>query len=477
MAVDNFAGKDSSLSVLAMALGRAPEPLEARPGLLESSATGIPDFSQLLENRPLSRVQVRTLVLIGCLVLMDGFDVQAVGFVAPALVRAWRLQPAELGPVFSAGLFGMLLGSTTLSLVADRVGRRPVLIGSTLFFTVCVSSTAAAGTVPQLIILRCLTGFGIGGVMANAVTLASEYCPAARRASLLLLISCGFTAGAMLGGVISGVLIPRTGWASVFIVGGLLPIVIVPWLFRELPESLPFLAAVSDRGRLRYWLARLNPHSAALPEFAACPPKGPRIKVSVLELFRSGRGRHSVLLWCISFANLLNLFFLSSWLPLLAGRMGYSDSQSVMIGVCLQLGGLLGALTLGPLIDRFGFYRVLGPAFALGAVTIAAIGWPGLALAVLFAMVLIAGACIVGGQPGINTLAACLYPVQFRATGVGWCLGIGRAGSIAGPVLAAQLLARNATVDTLFLIAAVPASLSALSVYAMSRLRPSTNGV
>jgi AAHS family 4-hydroxybenzoate transporter-like MFS transporter len=436
------------------------------------------DIARLIDSRRLSSFQIRVFVLIGCLVLLDGFDVQAIGFVAPALVRAWHLEPQVLGPVFSAGLLGMLAGAMSWSLVADRIGRRPVLIACTFFFAACMLATAMAQSVTQLAALRFLTGFGIGGVMANAVTLASEYCPATRRASLLMVISCGFTAGAILGGVITAVLLPRAGWPAVFVVGGLLPLVLAPILLRELPESLYFLASTSNRAKLNYWLARLRLQTQIVPPniqrdqpdaaAAALGSDSPRAKISVVELLREGRGKISLLLWCVSFANLLNLYFLSSWLPLLASRMGYSDRLSVLVGVTLQLGGIAGALVLGPLIDRRGFYRVLAPAFALGAVVIATIGRPSLPLTILFGAVFLAGVCVVGGQPGINALAASLYPTRLRATGVGWCLGIGRAGSITGPIVAAQLIARDLGPETLFLFAAVPAVLSFMTMWGMS---------
>ena len=444
----------------------------------DTPSSGV-DIAQLIDSRTLSSFQIRVFVLIGCLVLLDGFDVQAIGFVAPALVRAWNLEPQALGPVFSAGLLGMLVGAMIWSLVADRIGRRPVLIACTFFFAVCMLATALAQSVTQLAALRFLTGFGIGGVMANAVTLASEYCPAARRASLLMVISCGFTAGAILGGVIAAALLPHAGWPWVFVVGGLLPLGLAPILLRELPESLYFLASMPTRAKLDYWLARLRlqadlvrsniqrddqPDAAVASRGSDSTP----VKVSVVELLRAGRGKLSLLLWCVSFANLLNLYFLSSWLPLLSSRMGYSDRLSVLIGVTLQLGGIAGALTLGPLIDRWGFYRVLAPAFAVGAIVIATIGHPSLQLSMLLGAVFLAGVCVVGGQPGINALAASLYPTRLRATGVGWCLGIGRAGSITGPMVAAHLIARNLGPQTLFLCAAVPAVLSFMTVWGMS---------
>jgi AAHS family 4-hydroxybenzoate transporter-like MFS transporter len=431
------------------------------------------DIAALINRQPLAAFQIRVLVLIGCLVLMDGFDVQAIGFVAPALLRSWHLEPAALGRIFGAGLLGMLAGSTSLGMLADRIGRRPVLIGATFFFAVCALATAATRSVPEMLALRFLTGLGIGGVMANAVTLASEYCPDTRRASLLMGLSCGFTAGAILGGLLAAVLIPRAGWQSVFIAGGLLPLGVAVLLIRELPESLYLLLARrADRGRIEHWLKRLAPELAVPPTAPTAGPVLPESaagKSSVLDLFRAGQGLRSLLLWAVSFTNLLNLFFLSNWLPLLATRMGYSDSLGVVLGTLLQAGGILGALTLGPLIDRLGFYRVLAPAFLLGAVTIAAVGMPGLPVTLECAAVLLAGVAILGGQPGINALAASIYPTHLRATGVGWCLGIGRAGSIAGPVLAAQLITRHFSNENLFLFAAIPTALSALMIKLMGR--------
>lgn len=429
------------------------------------------EIAALIDRQPLAAFQIRVLVLIGCLVLMDGFDVQAIGFVAPALLRSWNLEPAALGPIFGAGLFGMLAGSTSLGMLADRTGRRPVLIGATFFFALCALATAATRSVPQMLALRFLTGFGIGGVMANAVTLASEYCPAARRASLLMVLSCGFTAGAILGGLLAAALIPRTGWQSVFIAGGLLPLGVAVLLIRELPESLYLLLERrADRSRIEHWLKRLAPELAVHPTTALLLPEVAAGKSSALDLFRAGRGMRSLLLWAVSFTNLLNLFFLSNWLPLLATRMGYSDSLGVVLGTLLQAGGILGALTLGPLIDRLGFYRVLAPAFLLGAVAIAAVGMPGLPISLECAAVALAGVAILGGQPGINALAASIYPTHLRATGVGWCLGIGRAGSIAGPLLAAQLIARHSSNESLFLFAAIPTVLSALMIRWMAQL-------
>jgi AAHS family 4-hydroxybenzoate transporter-like MFS transporter len=426
------------------------------------------DVRALIDDRPLSVFQVRVLVLIGCLVFMDGFDVQMIGFVAPALLRTWHLSADALGPIFAAGLLGMLVGSTSLGMLADRIGRRPVLIGATFFVTLCVTGTAATQSVTQMLVLRFFTGLGLGGVLGNAVTLASEYCPSARRASLLMGISCGFTAGAILGGLLAAILIPRTGWQSVFVVGGLLPLGVALLLTRELPESLYLLLVRgASREKIEYWLQRLAPDAVLTPK-ALIQPREPAVKASVIDLFRAALAAPTVLLWLVSFANLLNLFFLSNWLPTLATRMGFSDSQGVLLGTTLQGGGILGALLLGHLIDQFGFYRVLAPSFLIGAVMIALVGRANIPVALECAVILIAGMSIVGGQPGINALATSIYPTRLRATGVGWCLGIGRAGSILGPLVAAQLIAHHFTNEILFMFAAIPAALSALVMLGMA---------
>jgi AAHS family 4-hydroxybenzoate transporter-like MFS transporter len=419
------------------------------------------DIAGLINVHPLTSFQIGIMVLVGGVVLMDGFDVQAMGFVAPALTEDWHLDPAVLGPIFGAGLLGMLFGSMLLSILSDRIGRRPVLVGSTAFFSLCMLATAAAQSIPQLVLFRFLTGLGIGGVMANAVALASEYSPQRQRASLLMWISCGFTGGAIMGGLLSAFLIPWGGWRSIFIVGGVLPLGIAAVMYRQLPESLLFLSLQRrDSDELKLLLSRIAP-SVDLNGYqrlaSSAQPVG---RGSFLKLFRDGRTLMTLLLWLISFANLLNLFFLANWLPLLSTRMGFSSSTAVLMGTTLQLGGLIGAIFLGPLIDRLGFYRVLIPVFLVAGLAIAAIGEPSLSIPLLYCVIFVAGVCIVGTQPALNALASTLYPTEIRATGVGWSLGIGRAGAIVGPVVAAQLVALDWSSQTLFLAASIPAAFS-----------------
>jgi AAHS family 4-hydroxybenzoate transporter-like MFS transporter len=191
----------------------------------------------------------------------------------------------------------------------------------------------------------------------------------------------------------------------------------------------------------------------------------------VRELFRGGRTATTLLLWAINFMNLLNLYILSSWLPTLVTSSGYDLPTAVLVGTVLQFGGVVGTIAMGPIIDRAGFYRVLIPAFAIATVAVFAIGRPGMSLALLFAVVFAAGVCVVGGQPAINALAATIYPTTIRSTGVGWSLGIGRAGSIVGPIVAGQLIGWHWSNAELFIAAAVPALLSCAMIAALSRIK------
>jgi AAHS family 4-hydroxybenzoate transporter-like MFS transporter len=438
--------------------------------LAEETHASIVNIGALIDSQPLSTFQKWIMVMIGCSVVMDGFDVQTMGFVAPAIVRAWGINPAELGPIFGAGLLGMLAGSIVLGAMADRVGRRPVLIGATIFYGVCMLGTTLVQSVPEFLVIRFLTGFGIGGVMGNAIALVSEYSPQKHRASLMTWVSCGFTGGAIAGGLLCATLLPSLGWRSVFLVGGILPLVIALPMARYLPESLQLLV-VKQRSpeRVAQWLGRIAPNVQLGPGTRFVVHGQSQAKASVGELFRHGRSTTTLLRWGINFANLLDLFFLSNWLPMLSLRVGHAVSTAVLIGTSLQIGGTVGALLMGPLIDRFGFYRVLALSFLVATFSVSSVGLPDLSTGLRYAVVLISGICIVGGQPAVNALTATLYPTSLRATGVGWSLGIGRAGSIIGPVVAGQLIKLQWSNTALFVAAAVPALASCLMIVLLSR--------
>ena len=427
------------------------------------------NIGELLENSTIGPLQVRVFLLCMICLIMDGFDVQAMGYVAPAIVEDWGIPRAQLGGVFAAANFGVLLGSLVFSMVADKIGRRPVLIGATLFFSAMAIATAYAENVPQLLWLRFIAGIGMGCIMPNATALIGEFSPKRSRVTLMMCITVGFTVGAALGGFVAAWMIPAFGWQSVFIFGGAIPLVIALAMIWGLPESLQFLA-VSGRGRatLARWLRQLDPtiRVDASTQFVA--NEEGRTGVPAVHLFRDGRGIVTVLIWTVNFMNLLVLYSLSNWLPTVVTGMGYTTQTAVLVGTVLQVGGTIGTFGLAWLIARGGFIPMLTATFAVATASIALIGQPGISLALLNVIVFVAGWAIIGGQPGINALSATYYPTYLRSTGVGWGLGIGRTGAIVGPYLGGTLLGLNWGPRELFLAAAVPALISTLTIIALS---------
>lgn len=425
------------------------------------------DLPAFIDAQPVGRYQIRLLLICASVLFMDGFDTQAIGYVAPEIARELGLGRGALGPVFSAGLLGLMVGALVFAPLADRIGRKRIIVGSTLVFGVLALATTLADSTASLIALRFLTGLGLGGAMPNTVALTSEYSPHSRRATMVMTMFCGFSVGAALGGLIAAALIPFFGWRSVFVVGGIAPILFVPLLMWKLPESVRFLALA---GRSDEQVARLLRRAfpgVTIPAGARFTVSEPKLAgVPVLHLFREGRTAATLLFWCVFFMSLLDLYFMSNWLPSVLNDLGTSVPVAAVLGSLLQVGGVVGTFALGRVIDRFSF-RALALTYLVAAGAIAAVGVSGHSVVLAALTIFLAGFCVVGGQIASNALTATFYPTAIRATGVGWALGIGRAGSILGPLVAGVLLAERWTTPSLFLLAAGPALLAAAAALSL----------
>ena len=430
---------------------------------------------ELIDDSRVSPFQVMVLVLCFAAALLDGFDTAAIGYIAPALREVWHLTPPQLAPAFGAGLFGLMLGSLCLGPIADRFGRKPVLLVSVLIFGVATLASAMADSLDALIVLRFVTGLGLGGAMPMCITLSSEYSPLRHRMLLVTLSWTGFTTGLALGGLVAAEILPHYGWRGVLVAGGVAPLLLLPVLALCMPESVQFLAQDPRRApALRRIVERITGRRDWTGVTFVGDRKDVEARFPLKALFADGMATRTTLLWIAFFCSLLVFYLLTSWLPTVMKGNGMALPDAARVGAMVPLGGSIGAIVLALVMDRTGPTRALVFAYLCGAVAVVLIGFSVGNVAAMVVAVFVAGFGIAGAQNGINLLAAQMYPTQARATGLSWALGVGRAGSIVGSLMGGTLMVSAGSVQTFFGIVAVPALVASAAMFALAspRIRP-----
>lgn len=371
------------------------------------------------------------------IVVLDGLDTTSIAFVAPLLAAEWGISPAAFTPAFIATSVGAVIGYMACGPLAQRIGFRAVGVGSVILFGLGTALTAAAGDIFSLSVLRLVAAIGLGGALPIAVTAATQVAAPRRKETVAMLVASGLSAGGVLGGVIGGPLMKSFGWTSVFIVGGVLPLLLAPAFGR-------ILAGTEARQR------------AEAPNTGEASP--------VADLFRNGLSRHTMLLWMFAFLVFCASYALTFWIPTLLTSFGFDPSQVPLGAAAFGAGGLLGALAMMTLVGRWGIRNVLMLAMLLAMASIAVISQAAVAPGMVLPLVAGAGAGLITGCIGQSALAVSFYAPALRATGVGWAAAAGRIGSIVGPGLGGAMMSLDWSARDVILSAVLPTLLAAATL-------------
>jgi len=425
-------------------------------------------LSRLLDERGLSGFQVRVLVWSILIAVIDGYDIAAISFAAPHLVVSWGVERRPVRPVLSASNFGFLFGAAIFGWVGDRYGRKVALVGASLLFGIFTFAAAYSTDLTQLFWLRLVAGLGIGGVIPNVVAINAESAPRSLRATLAIVAMSGVPVGGTAAGFAAAALIPHFGWPILFEVGGIVPIVVALAAIIGMPESIKYMALHDSRGkRMARLVAAIRPDLPANARFVIedekqSPGSNP------VYLFRNGLWLITPLSWLMFVLNLMGFFFLISWTPTLLMAAKLPPATAALAGGLLQGGGVVGALALCSWIQRHRFLG-LSLLFVLAVPVVGSIGYASLGSgSAVLAATFCAGFLVVGIQIGINAVGAMIYPTSLRANGSGWQLGMGRLGSIVGPLVGALFV--GLPVEQLYMWSAVPFAGGAIACFVIHRL-------
>jgi len=431
------------------------------------------DIGQVIDDQRIAWFNVRLIMLSFLLCLIDGYDFAAISYAAPGVIRAWGVtNRAALGPVFSASLVGILIGSPLFGIIGDYFGRKKITVISCFVCGIFTWASVYASSLDQLLILRFLSGLGMGGLLPNIIALNAEYAPKRIRALLVVIMFTGTPLGAAVPGVISAWLMPTYGWTILFSIGGAISVIVAIAAALWLPESIKYLAVRSQRRPEMVDLLRTIQPSLILDpnaEFAISDEKQ-YSGVSPKYLFSGGMALATPLLWLLFIVNMMGYFFILSWTPTLLSNANVPIAYAAIATSVFQLGGIVGSLCMAGPIDRQGLLPLV-ILFILTGPIVASIGFVGsTSIQLLMIIMFCAGFGVLGLQISLNVTAALIYPTSLRANGGGWAQGIGRIGSIVGPLLGGVLIAAKMPVEQLYLWSAVPFVIGAFGCFALMRV-------
>lgn len=408
--------------------------------------------------------------LLCCLLsMLEGFDIQAMAFAAPDVARTWQVEIASFGPVFSAGLLGGLVGGFLVGFFGHRFGPKQTLVASTILFSILTLATAGAASMPVLMILRFVAGIGLGAAIPGIVALVACYSPRRLRSTAVTVaVSCQLL-GAVVGGVISAQLVPIYGWRAVFVLGGIAPLFLLPALIYRLPESLTFLAGKPDGQRrildILTGFGKICSAEGVALEIA----RRPVLKTSFAELLADGRLAGTIFAWATCVLGSALLYFLLNWLPSILYGLGATTKEAILASVALNAGGVLGAIVLSRVMDKFSIYLTVASAYGSSALAIFLMANYQQPDAIGIGIILMIGFLGLGAQSCLTALLVAFYPAHLHNSGIGSALGFARVGAVIAPLFGSYVLFSGGGAREMFLVAAIAATAACVTTLCMNR--------
>jgi|TARA_B110000881_G_scaffold119203_1_gene104622 benzoate transport len=417
---------------------------------------------KILNDSPMG---IRQILVVGICVLLtalDGFDVLSISFASPGIAKDWGIDRAALGVVLSMELIGMALGSIFLGNMADRVGRRPIIIFCLLVMATGMFMAGSAQSVNNLLIHRFYTGLAIGGMLASTNAMVAEFSNSKRRNLSVILMAAGYPLGVIIGGVFAVNLLQDNSWRSIFVFGGTATLCFLPFVYWLLPESVAYLNSRRPSNAINRINATLKILGHA--QIAQLPEVGTQQKTSISELLKPSLIRSTVLLTFAYFMHIMTFYFILKWVPKIVVDMGFSPSLAGSVLVWANVGGLLGCITLGLLSNRFQIKTLLVFIFLGSSLMVMLFGSEQQSLTQLSVVVAVAGFFTNAGVVGLYALFAQYFPDALRASGSGFAIGVGRGGAAISPILAGLLFAAGYGLQSISVLMALGSALAAITI-------------
>lgn len=421
------------------------------------------DVNSIVDHAKLTPFHFNVVAWCLLIILFDGYDLAINGVTLPLLMNDWGLSAVQAGMLASTALAGMMFGAMIFGSLADKIGRKKVIMICIVLFSGLTFAGGFASNPTEFGILRFLAGLGIGGVMPNLVALTSEYAPKKLRSTLVTTMFSGYAVGGVMAALLGSWFTPNFGWEIMFFIAGI-PLFLLPLIWKFLPESLSFLVKQNKQAEARKIVSRMAP-DLKVTEMTTftLPQENVPEAANVVSLFRRGRAVNTILFWIAFFSCLLTMYALSSWLPKLMMAAGYSMDNSLMFMMVMNIGAVVGIIGGGILADRFHLKPVLMFLGIMGAIVMSLMGFQSNQF-LLYILVFLAGAASIGSQMLLYSYVAQFYPLAVRSTGIGWSSAIGRMGAIVGPILIGGLLGMNLPSYFNFMAVGLPVLITAIAV-------------